>query len=138
MINIEKLTAILSGYKSSFHSTFADKDKNEKYKWEAVKWFQDNWDIEAADFAGMFKKATEKTANLLASGYAYPRGMMINFALADPETVRTMFRALFDEKQDLALRIETFRNESEELRVKYDDGSKNNSIDNRKFTRERF
>ena len=130
MIDIEKLTLILSSYKSSFHSTFADKDKNEKYKWEAVKWFQDNWDIEAADFAGMFKKATEKTSNLLASGYAYPRGMMINFAIADPEAVRAMFRALFDETQDLALRVETFRNESEELRVKYDDGSWRNHYQN--------
>lgn len=25
-----------------------------KYKWEAVKWFQDHWDINANDFADMF------------------------------------------------------------------------------------
>ena len=31
---------------------------NEKYKWEAVKCFQDNWNIDAEDFSEMFKKAT--------------------------------------------------------------------------------
>ena len=30
---------------------------NEKYKWEAVKCFQDNWDVNAEDFADMIAKA---------------------------------------------------------------------------------
>lgn len=28
---------------------------NEKYKWEAVQCFQENWDINSADFAQMLK-----------------------------------------------------------------------------------
>ena len=119
MISIEKLSPLLACYKSRFLSIW----KNEKYKWEAIKQFQDHWDIDADNFAEMFKKATDKTSNLLASGYAYPRGMMIEFAKADAEAVREMFRALYDEKQDLAVRIDAFQVACEEIRNKYNDGT---------------
>lgn len=88
MIDLNKLRNVLAGYKTAFPSHWND----EKYKWEAVKYFQDHWDIEADDFGGMFKSATEKTYNLLASGYYYPRQMIINFAKADNKAVRQMFR----------------------------------------------
>lgn len=117
---------MLSKYKSNFQKHW----KNESYKWEAIKWFQDNWNIEADDFAEMFKRATEKTSTLLTSSYYYPRGMIIQFALADKEATRAMFRSLFDESQDLHFRIEAFRNSSEELRSKYDDGSWKNHYQN--------
>lgn len=73
----------------------------EKYKWEAVKWFQDHWDINANDFADMFAKATEKTANLLASMNNFPRKMMIQYAQDDAEAVRAMFINLYDESKML-------------------------------------
>ena len=98
MINLEKLKPILEGYKKYFPSHWDD----EKYKWEAVKHFQNHWDIDAKNFGDMFKIATDKTFNLLASGYAYPRGMITNFAKADDEATREMFKNLFDENQDLA------------------------------------
>lgn len=100
MIDIVKLRPILAGYKAYFPSHWED----EKYKWEAIKHFQDHWNIDAENFGEMFKTATDKTFNLLASGYAYPRGMIINFAKADDSTVRQMFRDLFDESRDLAAR----------------------------------
>ncbi len=75
MINLEKLKPILTGYKTYFPEHWDD----EKYKWEAVGHFQKYWNIEAEDFSEMFRKATEKTYNLLASGYAYPRRMIINW-----------------------------------------------------------
>ena len=74
----------------------------------------------------MFKKATDKTSNLLASGYAYPRAMITNFAKADDEGTRSMFRTLFDESVDLAQRVSTFQASAEDMRVKYDDGTWNN------------
>ena len=55
MIDNEKFNYMLSRYKSSFHIYW----KDEAYKWEAIKWFQDNCNIEADDFAGMFKLATD-------------------------------------------------------------------------------
>ena len=119
MINIEKLKPILAGYKVYFPSHWDD----EKYKWEAIKHFQDHWDIQADDFAEMLKTATDKTFNLLASGYAYPRGMIINFAKANGEETRQMFRELFDESRDLGERVGAFQDAAETMRVKYDDGT---------------
>ena len=49
-------------------NNFSQHWNEEKYKWEAIKWFQDHWDIDAPDFSAMFSKATEKTYNLLQSG----------------------------------------------------------------------
>ena len=115
MIDHEKLQPILDRYKSRFLSIW----KDEKYKWEAVKRFQDRWDLEAENFADMFRDATDKTSNLLTSGYVYPRGMIIEFAKVDPEATREMFRALFDETHDLAVRVESFQTESEALRSRY-------------------
>ena len=42
MINRQKLSAALEEYKKDFDSEWQD----EKYKWQAVKCFQDNWDID--------------------------------------------------------------------------------------------
>ena len=119
MINIQKLKPVLEGYKTYFPQHW----DGEKYKWEAVKHFQDHWDIDAGDFGEMFKQATDKTFNLLASGYAYPKAMITNFAKADDEGVRSMFRALFDESVDLAARVDAFQTAAEDMRVKYDDGT---------------
>lgn len=126
MIDLEKLKTILTGYKAYFPSHWDD----EKYKWEAVKHFQERWDIDAGNFGEMFKQATDKTYNLLSSGYTYPRGMITNFAKADGGAVRTMFMALFDETVDLAARVYAFQAASEELRAKYDDGTWRNHYQN--------
>ena len=126
MIDNEKLNPILEGYKTYFPAHW----KDEKFKWEAVKHFQDHWNIDAENFGDMFKEATDKTFSLLASGYAYPRLMVINFAKADDEAVRSMFQNLFDESQDLATRVDAFQTSSEELRSKYDDGTWRNHYQN--------
>ena len=47
---LEKLQNALVEYKKIFDERW----QGEKYKWEAVKWFQDHWDINANDFADMF------------------------------------------------------------------------------------
>ena len=79
MINIEKPKPILDGYKAYFSRHWDE----EKHKWEAIKHFQDHWGIIAENFGEIFKQATDKTFDLLASGYAYPHGMITNFAKAD-------------------------------------------------------
>ncbi|MCR5480212.1 MAG: AAA family ATPase [Ruminococcus sp.] len=119
MIDAQKTVGIIESYKQYFPEHWED----EKYKWEAVKHFQDNWDIEAENFGTMFKKATDKTFNLLASGYAYPRGMILEFAKADDTAVREMFRRLFDESLALSDRVTEFMKTAEELRNKYNDGT---------------
>ncbi|MBQ6158675.1 MAG: AAA family ATPase [Thermoguttaceae bacterium] len=92
---------------------------DEKYKWEAVKWFQDNWDIEAADFAEMLDRSLKKTSNLLGNAHSYPRAAIVEFAQKDPETVRNMFSSLYDEENDVFERIKVFRDQSKNLLKKY-------------------
>lgn len=103
----------------------------EKYKWEAVKRFQEYWDIETTDFGHMFKEATSKHGNLLASINYYPVGMILQFAEVDKERTRNMFRVLYDESRDLAERINFFIEESEAIRKTNDSEWKNHYQDPR-------
>lgn len=117
MINKEKLYSVLEGYKSYFPEHW----KDEKYKWEAVKCFQENWDIEAEDFGEMFKRATAKTQNLLASNLFYPRQRILNFIEDNIEDARNMFINLYDEKRDLKERVEEFKKQAEIWISKHDE-----------------
>ena len=94
--------------------------EEEKYKWEAVQKFQETWDIEAEDFGTMMKEATSKHYNLLASVKYYPLAMILEFAAADKERTREMFRMLYDEDKDLAQRITNFIAEAEAMRKTHD------------------
>ena len=126
MIDRNIIKDVIIAYKESLPNHW----KGEKYKWEAVKHFQNHWDINAEDFAEMFERATQKTKNLLASGYFYPRTMIINLAKQDAEAIRAMFIDLFNESKDLSERIDNFREEAENLRKKHDDGSMKNHYQN--------
>ncbi len=97
---------------------------DEKYKWEAVKWFQDNWDVNASDFADMLTRSLAKTNNLLASSKNFPAAMIQNFAKAAPEEVRGMFIDLFDEGKEVFERIESFKVKSATLLEEYGNGAK--------------
>ena len=104
------LQTALDDYKRDF----VDKTwPEEKYKWQAVKHFQDNWELDAEDFPAMLKRSLEKTGNLLASAGSFPRFMIERFSRSDPERVRAMFAALFDESADLHERMEAFKNASD-------------------------
>ena len=120
MININRLKDVLTEYKRIFIS---QQWPNEKYKWEAVKCFQDNWNIDASDFPEMLNKALEKTLNLLVSKNNFPKGMLLSFAKSAPEEVRAMFIDLFDESKDVVERIEDFKFKSTVLLEKYGNGA---------------
>lgn len=111
MINNEKMQIALKSYKEAFSERWVD----EKFKWEAVKWFQDNWNINAENFSEMFAKATEKTAGLLASMNNFPRKMMIQYAEDDAEAVRAMFIRLYDESKDVTDRVLQFQSDAQDL-----------------------
>ena len=119
MIDHDKIIPIIEDYKEHFHEHW----KGEKYKWEAVKHFQDNWDIEASDFAKMLDNSLAKTDNLLASANNFPRGMIVRFAQAAPEEVRGMFADLFDESREVFQRIDEFKTRSAALLEKYRSGA---------------
>lgn len=116
MFNQLRLTEALRQYKKDFVATHWNE---EKYKWEAVKCFQDDWDIHAADFEDMLSQSLSKTSNLLASTNNFPAGMIIEFAHAAPEEVRAMYMDLFDESKNVLERIESFKKQSNILLKKY-------------------
>lgn len=119
MFNKFRLKNALTAYKKDFvHNQWPE----EMYKWEAVKCFQLNWDVNAEDFAPMLSKALSQTSNLLASGNNFPARMITKFAESAPEEVRAMFLELFDESKDVYERIASFKNKSNLLLAHYGNG----------------
>lgn len=96
---------------------------DEKYKWEAVKCFQVNWDVNSDNFARMLTKALSQTGNLLASRNNFPATMIMKFAEKAQEEVRAMFIELYDESKDVYERIDSFKQKSNSLLETYGDGA---------------
>ena len=112
IFDIAALQNVIAAYKDAF---IAEQWEKEKYKWVAVKHFQDHWDIDAPDFAAMLKNALAKTGNLLVSVNNFPARMITEFAEVAPEQVRAMFKELFDETQDIWQRVKSFKEKSQPL-----------------------
>lgn len=110
-MNQQLLKTYIQAYKDNFKSI----SKQEIYKWQAVKQFQDHWNIEAEDFYAMLQTSLSSTENLLTSGLYFPKGMLVETAEVQPEAVRDLFKALYSEEEDLLYRIEAFRAGMKEL-----------------------
>ena len=100
----EKIRLIIEHYKMNFDET----NEKERYKWEAIKCYKDNWNINAPNFALMLTKSFSKAENLLDSFRYYPHKVLLDFANAYPEDVRGLFRILHDETLPLDERLEAF------------------------------
>ena len=111
MINYATLLRIISHYKRDIKSLWM----KERYKWVAIKHFQNHWNIEAENFADMVKEAISKTYNLLNSGKKYAGGQIILFATEFPEETKNMFCELYDEDKPYLKRIEQFKLKSYDL-----------------------
>ena len=115
-IDKEKLQILVEEYKADFKENIP----LELYKWEAVKNFQDNWDLDAEDFPAMLSRSLSKTENLLASMNNYPRRMIKQFAQRFPQDVKSLFVALYDETVNLKERIDAFIAGIEQIHMKWD------------------
>ena len=98
MIHKEKLAEIIEAYKDTVASTLPEK----VYKWEAVAWFQEYWNLESEEFSIMFEKATERASSLLTSGYFYPRKKILDYRREESDMVCGMFIDLLTKEQDIA------------------------------------
>lgn len=121
MFDKDRLQEILVEYKRDFIDS---RWEEEKYKWEAVQYFQDHWDIQAENFADILSDSLSHTGNLLTSARNFPAGMIIEFAQAAPEEVRSMFQHLFNEADDVYKRMEAFKKHAEDLLIQYGHGAK--------------
>ncbi len=120
MFNKVRLKEAVAEYKKCFVQKWW---LDEKYKWEMVKCFQVNWDVNADDFAAMLTKSLSKAAALLNAANYYPVGMITGFAEKAQEDVRAMFIALFDETREVYERIDAFKRKSNFLLERYGNGA---------------
>ena len=120
MFNKERLKEAVAEYKKCFVQKWWP---DEKYKWEMVKCFQVNWNVNADDFAAMLTKALSQTSNLLASVNNFPAKMITKFGEVAQEEVRGMFIELFDEDKDVYERIDAFKQKSNSLLERYGNGA---------------
>lgn len=126
-MNNEHLSKLISKYLSNF--SLINEENQEYYKWEAVQHFQDHWDIEASDFADMFKESISKTSNLINNHIVQPANGIIKLAERTDLTdeVRNLFRYLFytddsgiiEQRQE---RIEKFSDSINTLLDQYEPG----------------
>lgn len=112
------LEKAMQQYTANFDSTVPGIDSSdwnrEGYKWENLRTFRDNWDINAIKFADMLKASLAKTGNLLTSRNNYPQKMLLEISQDDPEFARGLFKVLYDESIELKERIAEFCNKAEE------------------------
>ena len=124
-ISYENLKKIVNSYKSNLNTHLP----HEMYKFEAVKHFKNNWNINSSNFTEMLKNSLSKARNLLDSQMYYPLGMIIGMSEKEPETVKNMFSELFNEEISLEKRYVDFVEKSSELLKKYWEPGKNHYQD---------
>jgi len=80
------------------------------FKWDAIKQFQDNWDLKAEDFKQMYENSFSKNVStrLWEGENFFPKEAMFVMLDYDQEKVRGMFTNLLNEEKDLEARIEFF------------------------------
>lgn len=117
-MQLNKLKYYISKYKEYLSTS---KDDSEVFKWETLKNFQKNWDIDAADFAAMYDASLSNTVTkrMWIGENFYPKEMMLKFIDLDAEFVRRMFKDLYDENKDIEVRISRFNFGLDELLKDY-------------------
>ena len=127
-MNRENLNKLISNYIENFEH-INNEVNMEYYKWEAVKHFQDHWDIDAPDFASMFKESVKATDNLINNRIVQPTNGIVKLAEHSEltEDVRQMFKDLMvDDNGDISKRqdkIYAFLDKADELLNIYYKGS---------------
>ena len=116
MYNIDLFKSAVNQYKREFDEKIWP---NEKFKWEAIQNFQDNWDIDAENFSEMLFSSLSGAEKLLNSNNNYSLAMIKYYAEVEKEEVRLMFRELYNEKEDIFRRINNFKIKANSLLERY-------------------
>lgn len=125
-MNMENLELIFKNYIAKFDE-MNDAKHNETYKWVAVEHFRKSWDIDASNFAAMFKESISKTDNLINNSKVLPTSGIVRLAKRDPDAARTLFRNLFRKDdgnlQERQERIDRFVSEANAMLETFETGS---------------
>ncbi len=80
------------------------------FVWETQQIWQSNFDLGALDLADNFDRSLENSVSrrLWHSEQFFPKKMMLEFLRRDPETLKAMFKDLFDETKLVENRLSRF------------------------------
>ena len=96
---------------------------NEKYKWIAIKAFQDNWGKDYPNFYERLKACLPKDSNKKDRGSVFTtylaKDTILKLAQKDPKRVEEMFDSLFNKDEDYLDRIFSFQTSADELNKLY-------------------
>jgi len=103
---LSQLIAQKDAYKESLARSF----EANRYAWESLKTFSDNWETNALDFSSMYARSFENNlSNPLWEGHEYfPKRAMLELIGRDEDLIRRMFQELFNEKLDIEGRVDRF------------------------------
>ena len=125
-MNLQKIQAAIQKYKNYVRRQANQNAKhrlplNILYKWESLKIFQENWDIDAPDFAEMYDRSLQNSeTKRLWKGRSYePKMVMLKFIEMQPDFVRFMFKDLFNEEKEIIGRVDRFVFHCDELLREY-------------------
>lgn len=107
----DKLAPYIEWYKNNWAKLHSMED----YKWNAVKHFQQHFDINADDIASNLKEAFRKADNLLSGSMYTPLSMLVKHAMISPDDVRQALINLYDKSKPLYERSSNFLIEFNEI-----------------------
>lgn len=135
MIDRKKFDKLVKEYQNYFTNHKGENGESyweeEEFKWRGIKTFQDNWDLDAQDLSDMIKRSLNGVSHMMVSQARFPEGMIEGFAEQEPDTVRAMFKDLFDESKDIVERFHSFKQKSADLLERVGNGAKNHFQDER-------
>lgn len=135
MIDRKKFDKLVKKYQNYFTNHKGENGesywKEEEFKWRGIKTFQDNWDLDTQNLSDMIKRSLYGVSHMMVSQARFPEGMIEDFAEREPDTVRAMFKDLFDESKDIVERFHSFKQKSADLLERVGNGAKNHFQDER-------
>ena len=121
-ITLDPEQRLLEAYRQYLENTG---NKQELYKWEIGKQFQEDWDLDTEDFGAMLKSV--KWANLISQ----QSGAFFREARKNPIDARAFYKYLFDESKSISDRINWARDKGTELAKTWRPGWKSAGQDER-------
>ena len=128
--DLPKLRELIDLYKQDFHrfrGPDAPHGDQESYKWDDLIAFQENWDIDAEDFAASIKAAFKPAASgqgaLLGNGWQYPYRRLVKLVEFDQEAVRDSFKELYGATGSLRDTYLAFAERIDEVLQNYNDAN---------------
>jgi len=117
-MNLQKIQSYITLFKRYLKSAEAER---QLYKWESLKFFQDNWNLEQPNLEKMYDASLKNTQTTrLWKGNNYtPKRMMLLFAKMAPDYVRHCFKDLLEEEKNIADRVDRFLFYCDEMLIEY-------------------